>query len=263
MLIDAHSHLSLYALESEIESAIAEARAVGVRKMILAGFDPADWHRQLDLQARIHSIDIHCVFGMHPWWIARANDDPVLESALLELERLLPRAVALGELGLDFYSKKFGPETHARQIVWFERQLDLAFKNDKPIVLHVVAAHEKALEILRGRSRGRPSYSGIVHGFSGNVTIAKAYADLGLTLSIGNGALKKGYENVKRAIKQIDLKHWVLESDAPDQIQPADVAKVARAVAELKGVELEEVARVTTENVARAYRLAATTDIQR
>lgn len=256
VFIDAHSHLSEASILFEAEALISAAKSAGVRDFFLAGFDPGDWQRQRDLRLRFGNEHLHCVFGMHPWWVARTENETVLELGFRELEEVLPEAAALGELGLDFYPRKFGPETHARQIEWFKRQLDLALRYEKPLVLHVVSAHEKVLEILHARLDSRSEVMGIVHGFSGNVTIAEAYVKLGLTLSIGNGALKKGYENVKRAIKQIDLRHWVLESDAPDQLRPADVARVARAVADLKGLAIEEVARITTENALRSYRLA-------
>lgn len=254
--IDAHSHLSEKSLEHEIESCVKEAQAQGVDSFFMAGFDPSDWQRQIALQTRFSPKLVKCVFGMHPWWVARAENESEIEAAFSELRLQLPKAVALGELGLDFYPKKFGPETHVRQIKWFEKQLDLAIEMNLPIALHVVSAHEQVLERLQARTPAGGLYTGIVHGFSGNVTIARSYTELGLTLSIGNGALKKGYENVKRAIKQIDLKHWVLESDAPDQLRPADLVRVAQAVADIKGASLEEVSRITRANTLQAYRLS-------
>jgi len=217
--------------------------------------DPADWRRQLELGGPGW---LPC-FGLHPWFVARA-EEAACEAALAELVEMLPRAIALGELGLDH-----GPRTekasYARQRRYFERQLDLARERDMAIVLHVVRAHGEVLDILAEHGH---EWRGMVHAFSGSAEVAARYIRLGLTISVGGAVTRPGYLKLKNAIGHIPLTHLVVESDAPDAAptgadgdlnEPLAIFHVARSLAELQQIPASQLLAASQENLCRVFRL--------
>ena len=132
----------------------------------------------------------------------------------------------------------------------------------KPIVLHIVKAHAKSIELMVGNQEFTPDFGGIVHSFSGTLGQARAYIDLGLKISVGTGVLRKGFENLKRTVVSIDLKDLVLETDAPDQAvdrsalnRPATLIDVGRAVAALRNEPLDEILQQNTRNLLQIFKI--------
>ena len=184
---------------------------------------------------------------MHPWFVAAHFESgrEIVEVALEQLPRYLKRAVGLGELGLD-HGSRTDPASHPWQEELFVRQLEIARAHGPlPLVLHIVKAHGPALAILR--RFGPFPRGGLVHSFSVSGEVARAYLELGFTLSIG-GALcrRRGFETLKRAASVLPLDRVVLESDCPDQLpdgfaakypglnDPRAVFRVAQALCQLR-----------------------------
>lgn len=240
--IDSHCHLIRFLKPEERVSAIELARAKGCIGFVQGGIDPADWQSQLELKDK----DVYRVFGIHPW-VAAKSDLSALEEMLHSLGAIGSEAVAIGEIGLDFSKKCSG---HEIQMDALRRQLFLAKKFQKPIVLHVVRAHDDVLRILR-----EEKFEGagiIVHSFGSKQSVAKAYLDLGAFLSLAPGLGEKNSE----MIKYVPSNRILLESDSPDQLrQPADILEGAAVIANVLKIDLSLLLEQTTNNAKVVFHI--------
>jgi len=257
--LDAHCHLADPRLDATRDQAIAHAVAGGVTGFLQGGVGPDDWKRQRALAAR-YVNQIFPVYGLHPWWV-HDHSDASSNEALKLLETEYTDGVGLGELGLDFIPKRASSAT--RQTRVFTHQLRLAKKRDLPLVLHLVQAHDEALEIMK--NIGVPTRGGIVHSFSGTAAHAKAYRALGLTISVGGPLTRKGFENLKATVVSMPWQEIAIESDSPDQPseshrgglnEPATIWEVAAVVAKLHGLGedgAKQVLESSSSRIARIY----------
>jgi len=219
--LDAHVHLTDPAFDSDREGVLERAADNGVTGFVLAGTDPADWRRQRELARPGWRL----AFGFHPWWAAAA-DDAARDLALAELGRDVPRASAVGEIGLD-HAPRMDSAARARQCTAFVAQLALAKAHAKPIVLHVVRAHAEVLALLAAHGA---RWSGLVHGFNAGSDIGARYLALGLDLSLGAAAIAPG-RRLARALDELPRDRFAIESDAPSGLpEPARVWDIARAL---------------------------------
>lgn len=260
--VDAHCHLADPRFDG-IDDVMERSLKAGVSRWIQGGVDPQDWDRQLELRRRFGG-GVLPVFGLHPWWVIEHFLDIEIETAFERLESQLHLAVALGELGLDFGPRSKGPEDRERQTQVFREQLKLADRFSKPIVLHIVRAHEEAIKVLQEHrvGPGVGSNRGIVHSFSGDESAAAAYVQLGLGLSISGAVTKKGYTALKKAVKTIPGECLVIETDAPDQApeasklnEPSSLIRVAQAVGAIRDESAETILKRSTENLERIFKL--------
>ena len=172
---------------------------------------------------------------------------------LTALERLLPNADALGETGLDFHRKR-DPAFFELQGEMFRRQVRLARCLSKPLVLHVVAAHDAALRILEAEG-----FDGavLVHSFSGSAEEAERWCRRGAVLSFSGSILRPGNRKVREALLRTPLDQMVFETDYPDQSwgafvnEPGLVVQIYRGAKDLLGVSLEELIEKTHANFAK------------
>jgi TatD DNase family protein len=248
--IDGHCHLADPRLSEGMDALVAQSRAFGVTGWVQGGVDPQDWNRQRALRGRVGE-GVVLAFGLHPWWVARATPEQVAASLVL-LENELPEAAALGETGLDAYPIHGG--NLPLQTTAFEAQLLLALKYDKPLVLHVVQAHAKCLELLK--KHGPFARGGLVHAFGGSLEIARNYLALGLTLSVGNGVSKPGYKALKAALPHLPPDRLVVETDCPDgAADPSGLLAVAEAVGKLQNRRAEDVLDTSTAALKALFRM--------
>ena len=249
---DAHSHLA----DARIENAHAllqEARSQGIQFFLQGGVGPEDWQRQLELAAK--EPGVWPVFGLHPYWIADHGADDC-EAALDQLARILGKASALGETGLDF-RPSIVKDSRARQISCFEAQLELAKVAAKPVVLHIVRAFDEAIQILDLFGQGT---TGFVHSFAGSWPEAKAYLDQGYLISVGGPVCRPKLKRLHQAVREIPLDRLLLETDSPDQPppgvgegqnRPSTLLAVADRVAEIKGLTRAQILDKSCENLRK------------
>lgn len=177
--------------------------------------------------------------------------------------------VAIGELGLD-YHYAFKDQHRLKQFVWFVWQLNLAHKRELPLVLHIRNADKDAIRILKHFNKKNKLHGGVCHCFNGNSQIAKIYTnDFGLMLGIGASILY-GNKELEQAVIDTPLEYLLLETDGPYVSHPKTenlsnkqyrkirnnsllLPIVASKIAELKGIETDEVFSVTTENARRLF----------
>lgn len=274
---DAHAHLSDPRLSSPeaLKAWLRPAWDLGIRRWVLGGVEPEEWARQLalpdDLAPDYPSDCVRLAFGLHPWFVARSRAD-VCEAAFQELKshytspsQASNLLCALGELGLD-YGKRTPPESHTHQREWFERQLQFAASLKKPLILHVVRAHADAVRSLKKLAPPHPIHSihpthgwrGIVHSFSGTPEEAQAYAELGLTVSIGLRVLDPKAKALHETLRSLELGQFVLETDAPDAefSGPEALIIVAQRVGEIRGQDPLDVFRAHEQALGRIFELS-------
>ena len=213
--------------------------------------------------------------GIHPLCAAGATEaDLAALDTALTAQRDDPRLVAVGEIGLDYFVEGLVP---GQQEHIFEAQLRLARKHDLPVLLHVRRSVDQVLKALRVAQGGRP-WHGIAHAFNGSEQQAQACIELGLKLGFGGAVTFERALRLRRLAAGLPLSAIVMETDAPDipphwlyttqaergegqpqgRNEPAELPRIAQAVAQLRGLPLEALAQATTANAVGALpRLAA------
>lgn len=278
--IDAHLHLADKRIENS-EKLLIEANKKNIFLFAQGGYGPADWSLQLELRKK-HGLGILPSFGLHPMWISEAiqnqislalnnsADEPSLEKFFNEqldlLSRQLSQACLLGETGLDFrpsIRQSDLIENWQRQL--FADQIELAAFAHKPMVLHIVQAHNEAKLIWDLVANS--SQKGFVHAFSGSWPEAKVWIDRGLSISIGAKVCFPNKKGLYQAVKEIPMDKILVETDSPDQSPPKELVGhdgynvpenliyVAKAISEIKGISWRQVldkARENFENLVHA-----------
>jgi TatD DNase family protein len=242
-MIDTHTHLYYPDFAADLDEVIARARAKGVDKIITAAVDRGTAAQCLAIAGRFPGI-VYAAAGVHPSDVAHASEDDLL---WIEAVAGDPSVVAVGEVGLDVYR---GETNLSEQEAVFERMLKLARRADLPVIVHHRAAGRRTLEMVKAHGITR----GVFHCFSEDAEYAKRVLDQGLCVSFtGNITYKNSrLPDVARALP---LERILLETDAPfmapvpyrgKRCEPAQVREVALKLAEIHGVPIEEVDRVTT-----------------
>lgn len=260
-MIDAHCHLDSERLEGSVEETLAEARAAGVDRILMAGTEPESWAAQRAIAAA--HPEALTVFGVHPW-CAGAATEAELQAQLRTLQALLTDAppVAIGETGLD--GSRLAPAgTLDAQERSFRAHLRLARDHELPVVLHLLKAHDRALRVLK--EVGVPA-GGIVHSFSGSAELAAEYVKLGLAISFCGSLTWPQSRKLRRAAAAVPDEALVVETDAPDQTphphnrerrpnRPAWLGLIVDALAQVRETTPERIAALATANTERVFRL--------
>ena len=250
MLIDSHCHI----LSSEYEKpedVIKDSKTSGVDKMIINGYDLKSSAEAVLLSNEYNYV--YASIGIGP-----ENIDDVSDKDFIKLEELINKGkvVAIGEIGLDYYWTKDNKE---KQIYVFENMLALAKKYNLPVIVHCRQAIKDTYELLK-----KYKVTGILHCFSGSAESAKEFIKLGFLIGIGGVVTFKNAKEIKDVVIKIDLSNISLETDSPylspepfrGKVNvPKNVIHVARKIAELKSVSLEEVLEVTSSNVTSKFDL--------
>lgn len=267
MYIDSHSHWSDPRFsDTDIALLLSKSHKVEITEFMLGGVDPTDWLRQIEINQTFKN-SFHLCFGLHPYFVSK-NSNTDCEIALDHLVTLMNQCLALGETGLDFRDKilnsneKAAPdEVISRQIEFFENQLELSKVYKKPIVLHIVQAHEKAFQVFE--MWGAPPKAGLVHAFNGSYEVAKKYIDLGFLISVGGAATFDKNHKLHETLRKIPLESLLLESDSPDQPpqgwsglnDSSSLWQIAESVGKLRNLSSEAVLKISTDNFKKLFSL--------
>lgn len=254
MLVDTHAHIASEPFKDDLDAVLGRAVEAGVGAVVCVG-DTLDSSRDsIALAAREPSV--WATAGVHPH---HAHEAP--EGWVSRLRELLaqPRVVAVGEVGLDFHYD-FAPRDVQEEV--FRRQIRIAVELGLPLVIHSREAGEEVLRILREEQGHRAG--GVLHCFWGDRRTAMEALELGFYLGVGGPVTFKSSQELRDVLAGLPLDRLVVETDSPylapvphrgKRNEPAFVVESARALAQLKGVSLEELADVTTENARRLFRL--------
>lgn len=253
---DSHAHLSREFFPEDLPEVISRAFDAGLDGILDIGSSarPEAWEEAIQV-ASSHPR-IWAALGVHPHEADQATD-----RTFEDLERALarPRVVALGEVGLDFHYDLSRRETQVRV---FDRQVEMAARLGKPLVLHVRQAHREALEILRDRNLPWPP--GVVHCFTEGPEVARHWRELGFLISIPGIVTFPKAGPLVEAIRGLRAEDLLVETDAPylapvphrgRRNEPAFVRHTGEFVAALKGLSPEDLARVTRYSTRRLFGL--------
>jgi TatD DNase family protein len=256
MLTDSHAHIQGKEYAGEVDAVIARAHAAGVESIIAVG-GAGDLSSNTEAIALAAAYpNVYATVGMHPH---DAKD--VGEEELKALKQLTsrPKVVAVGETGLDYY---YNHSPHDVQRRVFTRFIHMAREVALPIVVHERDAAKDAIDLLRSAGEGR--LRGVIHCFTGNYDAARAYLDSGFYLSFTGIITFKNAEPLRDVVRKVPLERIFVETDSPyltpvphrgKRNEPAHVRFVAETIANVKKLDLEEVAQVTTDNVKSLFRI--------
>jgi TatD DNase family protein len=259
LLGDCHTHLDNYVAD-EMPGVLQRAREAGVAFIICAG-TTLDSTRACIQLAHQHDM-LYAGVGIHPMEARQ----PIDEDTYRELETLArdnPKVVCVSEIGLDFLPAS--PD-HDIQFQVFREQIRLARSLKLPIIFHSRESHAAVFRTLR--EEGAEAVGGAMHYFQADEATAREAIDCGFFISLARPLLR--LPELQEVAKAIPLEHIVLETDAAPQpfkkyrhnwTEPRHVLAVAQRLAELKGISLEEVAAVTTGNLARLLGLERLTRV--
>ena len=254
-LIDTHAHLHFPELAADLDGVLERARAAGVTAMVTIGTDRETNPAAVALAERLGSV--YATVGIHPHDAAEATEADF--EAMERLARESTKVVALGEMGLDFF-RNLSPRD-VQETVW-RRQLGMARRLGKPVVIHCRDAHPEALAILADERVGE--VGGVMHCFSADVEVAGRCLDLGLHISLAGPVTYKNARALPDVARFVPADRLVLETDCPflpphphrgQRNEPAWVAITAARVAELRGVTLDALGETTSGNARRLFRL--------
>ena len=205
MLFDTHAHLHFPDFAEDLDAVLDRARAAGLRGMVTIGTDRESNRATVALAER-HG-DIWASVGIHPHDAGDAT-----EADFEEMERLArgPRVVGLGEMGLDFF-RDLSPRDVQERV--FRRQLEMARRVRKPVIIHCRDAHPEALAILAEERVGE--VSGVMHCFSADVEVAKRCLDLGLMISLAGPVTYKNARALPEVARFVPEDRLVVETDCP------------------------------------------------
>ena len=246
-LTDSHCHLADAKLRPHLADILKEAARAGVCRFIVPATQRSDFG---GVSALDGIKNIHIGLGIHPWYAETAS-----EQDFAELETLLiqhPRAWA-GEIGLDFHHNTPNQTQKQIQKTCFIRQLELAEKLRRPVIVHNLKATAAVVDAVK---QARFTQGGISHAFSGSLEEARLLVSAGFAIGIGSLLLNPSAKKTREAAAKLPLDTIVLETDSPFMLKnavntPANILKIAEITANLRGISVEEVARRTETNIDR------------
>ena len=256
MFIDSHAHIDGPEFDSDRDEMLARAQAASVSVILNVGTgDPHSGalERAVELGKK-HSF-VYTAVGTHPH-DARLYDDKAEEKIkdLVQGERVL----AWGEIGLDFH---YDNSPRDVQVEVFRRQLRAARECELPVVIHTREAEAETIEILRNDYDGAKR-RGVFHCFSGSSELARRAVELGFMISFSGIVTFKKADDLRKIASEVPLDRLLIETDCPyltpvpyrgKRNEPAFVVEVARCLAGIHGVDVEEMGRITAENFKRFF----------
>lgn len=250
-IIDTHCHIYYDDFKQDWEQMLARADEAGVKGMVVVGADLASSRQAVALAEQYPHI--YCTIGLHPHDAAGADEATFM--LLQELATTTAKCVAIGEIGLDFYKNHSSRED---QELVFRRLLQMAKELGKPVVVHDRDAHSESLAMIKEAGITR----GVMHCFSGDLAFARQCLDQGLHLSIPGTITYSSNEQLREVVRNVPLERLLLETDCPylspvphrgKRNEPAYTRITAEKVAELRGLTVEDVGRITTMNAGRLF----------
>lgn len=246
-IIETHCHLD-YLKDRPLEEILQESQRVGVEKIITISVAKENLDTAFSLTEK--SPIIYCTQGIHPHE-AKEWSSEVKEKVRTNAQK--EKVLAIGEIGLDFY---YNNSPRDAQIKAFEEQFQMAIDLKKPIVVHSRDAEDETIEILN-KFAPKHSQKGVIHSFTSKIELAQKALDHGFYLGFNGIITFKSADEVREAVEICPLERILLETDAPfltpvpfrgRENAPFYLPFIAEKVAEIKGVTVEEVLKVTYQN---------------
>ena len=256
MIFDTHVHYNSDAFSEDRDAVIHSLQAAGVGTVVNIASDIDSLTECRELGEKYPFL--YYTLGIHPSDCGSMTAETLQQIRIGLLEE---KAVAVGEIGLDYYWPQ--PDRQTQQH-WFRQQLRLAAEMRKPVVIHSRNAAEDTLQILQEEHGG--ANGGVIHCYSYSREMAVEFVKMGFHIGVGGVVTFSNSKRIKKVVQDIPIENIVLETDAPylapvpfrgKRNTSALLPYVVEAIAELKGMEAEDVIRITEENARRMYRITA------
>lgn len=246
-IIDSHCHLADEKVLSSVDEVIVRARESGVQKFITMAGGRSDWPKLVDLAEKYPEVFI--AFGWHPEDITKDEDLTDLEELIIRT----PKCVGIGEVGLDFFYDK-EKQTKEVQMKMLGKQIELAIKLSKKMIIHVRSAEKEMGEIM---DKYGNSFKAQFHCFGESPAFLDRVLQDGHMVSFGGNVTFKSAQNLRDMLKMVPLDRLLLETDTPylapeplrgRQNEPAFIVNTAHFIAKELKIEVEELCETTYQN---------------
>lgn len=253
MIFETHAHYDDEAFDSDRDALLNSLLENGIEYVVNIGSSIQTSKQTLELMDKYPFV--YGAIGVHPSDTGDLNEENFL---WLKEAAKGSKVVAVGEIGLDYYWDT--PEREVQKI-WFERQMELAKELQLPSVIHSRDAAADTLNMIK--SSNLSESGGVIHCFSYEKDMAKIYVDMGFYLGIGGVITFKNSRKLKEVVEYIPIEYLVLETDSP-YLSPEpnrgkrntslNIPYIAKTIALIKGMEYEDVVRITNENAKKLYK---------
>jgi TatD DNase family protein len=253
VLVDSHCHLDFPALVQERDAVLARARAAGVEVIQTIGTRLSTFEQVVAIAEA--NDGVYCSVGVHPH---RAAKEPLDDPAQLLAWAAHHKVIGVGESGLDYY---YDHSPRDVQAAVFRLHIQAARQSGLPLIVHTRDADRDTADLLRAAMAEAP-FAGVIHCYSSSPELGFAAVEMGLYLGLGGILTFRKSEQLRATVRELPLERLLLETDAPylapepfrgRRNEPAYVAHVAAALAEVKGLTLAEIERATTDNFFRLF----------
>jgi len=255
ILFDTHVHLSHKTFIKDIDNVVKKAQKNGIKKMVCVGYDLESSLIGIDLSYRYPGV-IYAAVGIHP-----CDCNGVSDADLTRLEAMLdePCVVALGEIGLDYHWKTVKPEV---QKEFFIKQLEIAKRKDKPVIIHSRDAIQDTYDILKTTDISK--IGGVMHAYSSSAEMAKEFVKLNMMISISGVITFANAKKTREVAQAVSLDDLLIETDCPyltpvpyrgKTNYPEYTYYVAEEIAKQKNLDVKEVMEKTYDNACKFFRI--------
>lgn len=251
MFVDSHCHLDrLDKTPEELQQVVKFARDRGVQHFLCVCVSVKEFAEMTEKVGHFEDVSVSC--GVHPLHQEDACDYDTLLSVASD-----PKVVAIGETGLDYF---YSADTKAVQITSFIDHIKVANQLNKPLIIHTRDARQDTIDLLKQYKNDQTN--GVLHCFTESLEMAEQAIELGFYISISGIVTFHSAKELQDVVRAIPLERLLIETDSPwlapvpyrgKANQPGYVIEVAEFIAKLKGVSVEELARISTDNFYRLF----------
>jgi TatD DNase family protein len=254
MIIDTHAHVTDLKFDADREAVVQRAFDFGVEKIIEISCEMSYWDRSLEFSKK---NNIFVSFGIHPVDAYKATFEDYNKLQTLIQNK---KCVAVGELGLD-YHYDYCPQNINIQKESLTKQLNMAIKFDKPIIIHCRDAYEDMIVFLN-EYKNIPK--GVIHCFCGNANQAEIFIEMGFLLGIDGPVTYKKSEILKQVVLNTDINKLLVETDCPylppqkyrgQRNEPSYIVETLKEIATIKNMPIDEVSEITTSNAVKLFNI--------
>lgn len=255
-LIDTHCHINTEQFFENENQTVEAARAAGVERLIVVGFDRQTILRAIELADTYE--DVYFTAAWHP--VDVVDFDAKQDKELLYKAWEHPKCVGVGETGLDYHWDK---SPHELQKEFFEWHIEEAIQRELPFTVHNRDAHQDVYDVLEKMYQKYGELLGVMHSYSGSVEMAERFLKLGMYLSISGVVTFKNAKNVKEVVKMMPENKLLIETDSPyltpepyrgKRNEPAYVLYVATEIGVLRNLNVKKVGEITSQNAKNIFK---------
>ncbi|MCA6072748.1 MAG: TatD family hydrolase [Endomicrobium sp.] len=253
MIIDTHAHVSDVKFDEDRETVIQRAFDSGIDRLIEISCEMHYWDKALELLKR---DNIFVAFGIHPVHATQATATDYSKLKTLVQNK---KCVAVGEFGLDYHYGA-SPQNIVAQKESLVKQLELATEYKKPVIIHCRDAYDDMIVFLKEYKNIIPK--GVIHCFSGSPYQSEVFVEMGFMLGIDGPITYKKSDILKQVVLETDISKLLTETDCPyltpqkyrgKRNEPSYVVEVAKEIATIKNMSVEEVLQITTQNAVEFF----------